>query len=591
MTATSLDDKVAQLFKAGWNGVGNVNDVWNRTATIADGGQQPNPTTPAPAAPAPAAPGAPAAPVAAATDPDAAGKAQMAKASQDYANAIASGNKAAADEAIREFNLGHDLSVAAVTGTFQGNATQAAQQQAANIAATQAGLTGTYNGSPTLAAEKQASDLANQQWTQQQSEAAAKQAAQQQAYAQAIGSAALTGTYAAPSTYAPGTWLSDPKTGQFGQVGANGQVTTYANQQAAMAAGLSTAQPTAQSTAPVPQAPNMPTLADFANQSAATQATYAQYNGGAAGGAAKWLQDATAAVKAASGQAAPAANMPTLADFANQPAATQATYAQYNGGAAGGAAKWLADATAAVQAAGGGGPTASSVGNAVASAPSTSTPSAITTADASTWGGTGVATQTQAAQQQAYQQALDSATQTGFTANGQATVQEQQLGLDALKAQATLQSDPFRQQQYQYGLAAGGYSKAIDAMNGATGFATSQGGQGPSAAGTNTLAYLGGQINQYDPSHMAAFYANTMGGTNGSPMGTGTSTYNASLNALPGSANQIVGANYLKADKATQDFITSGMSAKTGLDQATIDAQIKKTMPGFNAPSFGLTNV
>ncbi len=158
-----------------------------------------------------------------------------------------------------------------------------------------------------------------------------------------------------------------------------------------------------------------------------------------------------------------------------------------------------------------------------------------------------------------------------------------------------MQNDPFRQQQYQYGLSAGGYSNAIDAMNGTTGFATSQGGMGPSAAGTNTLAYLGNQIAQYDPSHMAQFYANTMGGGaiggGQGPMGAGTDTYNASLNALPSSANQIVGRNYLRADPATQSFITSGMSAKTGLDQATIDAQIKRTLPTGNSPSFGLATV
>lgn len=366
---------------------------------------------------------------------------QLTQAVTDYYNALQTGNKAAADEAIKEFNQGYDLTVSGTTGTFNGSPTQAALKQAADIAYQQAGLTGTFNGAPTLAAEKQASDLA------------------QQNYQQGITTAGVTGTY-----------------------------------------------------------------------------------------------------------------------------------------------------------------------------------------------------------------------------NGQQTLASQQMGLDALKANAAMQNDPFRQQQYQYGLSAGGYSNAIDAMNGTTGFATSQGGMGPSAAGTNTLAYLGNQISQYDPSHMAAFYANTMGQAGGTPqtqapysasstgyvngaptqtaqqllalnptladpayqkalqaqrgyvfwqgenlgadgmptsagpqpagttgsasntagnaytmggslLGSGTSTYNASLNALPNSANQIVGANYLKADPATQNFITSGMSAKTGLDQATIDQQIKNTMPKFNAPSFGLSTV
>lgn len=539
--------------------------------------------------------------------------ANLVQAVTDYYNAITTGNVAAANEAIREFNLNYTASLSTLTGTINGQPTLAGTKQASDIAQSEAALTGTFNGHPTLAAEKQASDLANQQWSQGQT-------AQQQVFTQGVTAAGLTGTYAAPSSYPPGTWLTDPKTGQYGQVGANGQVTTYPSQAAAQAAGLAPAQlpaPAApQGAVPQGAAPGMPSLADFNNLPPATQATYAQYNGGVAGGAAKWLQDATAAVQQAGGQAAPAsgAGAPTLADFNNLPPATQATYAQYNGGTAGGATKWLADATAAFQAAGGTVAPASPVGNAAAGglAPN------VTSADASTWGGNGAPQQTQAAQQQQFQQAFDTTGQMGFDANGQATLGEQQLGLDALKQQSTLQSDPFRQQQYEFGLGAGGYSRAIDAMNGTTGFATSQGGQGSSAAGTNTLAYLGQQIQQYDPAHMAAFYANTlgapgamtMGGSSDfdektgtyrstgtatppsqSPMGSGMATYNASLNALPNSANKIVGANYLKADKATQQFITSGLSAKTGLDQDTIDSQIKNTMPKFNAPSFGFANV
>src|SRR5262245_28012806 len=77
--------------------------------------------------------------------------------------AIASGNKEAFDEAIREFNLSFGLdkdkfseavrqfnqnyliSESGVTGTYQGQQTQQAQLQAANLAAQQAGITGYYN--------------------------------------------------------------------------------------------------------------------------------------------------------------------------------------------------------------------------------------------------------------------------------------------------------------------------------------------------------------------------------------------------------------------------------------------------------------
>jgi hypothetical protein len=89
-------------------------------------------------------------------------------------SAIASGNKEAFNEAVRQFNVSFGLdkdkfteairqfnenltiSQAGLTGTYQGQQTQQAQLQAANIAAQQAGLTGMFQGAPTLAAAQQA---------------------------------------------------------------------------------------------------------------------------------------------------------------------------------------------------------------------------------------------------------------------------------------------------------------------------------------------------------------------------------------------------------------------------------------------------
>jgi hypothetical protein len=87
---------------------------------------------------------------------------QLADGINSLLGAIASGNKAAFDEAVRQFNVtfgldekkfteavrqfneGLQISQAGLTGTYGGQQTQQAQLQAANIAAQQAGLTGTY---------------------------------------------------------------------------------------------------------------------------------------------------------------------------------------------------------------------------------------------------------------------------------------------------------------------------------------------------------------------------------------------------------------------------------------------------------------
>jgi len=88
---------------------------------------------------------------------------QLASGINSLLGAIASGNKQAFDEAVRQFNAafgldqnkfteavrqfneGLGITQAGLTGVYQGSPTQQAQMQAANIAAQQAGLTGYYN--------------------------------------------------------------------------------------------------------------------------------------------------------------------------------------------------------------------------------------------------------------------------------------------------------------------------------------------------------------------------------------------------------------------------------------------------------------
>lgn len=86
--------------------------------------------------------------------------------------ALASGNKAAADEAIREYNATHQLdqarfdegirqynqnfgiTQAGITGMYNGQPTMAMQQQQFQQALDAAGLTGMYQGAPTLASKQ-----------------------------------------------------------------------------------------------------------------------------------------------------------------------------------------------------------------------------------------------------------------------------------------------------------------------------------------------------------------------------------------------------------------------------------------------------
>jgi len=107
--------------------------------------------------------------------------------------AIASGNKQAFDEAVRQFNL--------TFGLDQSKFNESVRQFNENEAISQAGLTGTYQGQQTQQAQLQAANIANQ-------------------------AAGLTGTYN-PYTagYSPGSYIRDPSTGAIYAVGQGGNLT------------------------------------------------------------------------------------------------------------------------------------------------------------------------------------------------------------------------------------------------------------------------------------------------------------------------------------------------------------------------------
>jgi hypothetical protein len=92
---------------------------------------------------------------------------QLAAGINSLLGAIASGNKQAFDEAVRQFNV--------TSGLDQSKFDESIRQFNANLGISQAGLTGTYNGQQT-------------------------QAAQLQAYNEAVGTAGLTGYFQAPGT-------------------------------------------------------------------------------------------------------------------------------------------------------------------------------------------------------------------------------------------------------------------------------------------------------------------------------------------------------------------------------------------------------
>lgn len=142
------------------------------------------------------------------------------------------------------------------------------------------------------------------------------------------------------------------------------------------------------------------------------------------------------------------------------------------------------------------------------------------------------------------------------------------LGLEALKTAASLQSNPFRQQQYLYGLGNNPYlSGAVGAIAGKYSLPAFQAPQTGSVAGSASLGDLASRI----------------GGTGG---GGTPADFQAALDAFP-NPNQVVAREYVRLDPSTKNYVLSGLAAKTGLDVGTLDSQIKATLPQFKSPSFG----
>lgn len=165
------------------------------------------------------------------------------------------------------------------------------------------------------------------------------------------------------------------------------------------------------------------------------------------------------------------------------------------------------------------------------------------------------------------------------------------LGLDVMKLVAGLQADPFRQQEVINGLNQRGFSNAVGAAIGMSEQGVGAGTNG-SAADTRTAEYLAARLGAGSGT---AFQAPTGGGmtsglykaspTPGGVLADNNTAYNANLNALPESPNQIVARNFNKDDTVTKQFMLSGLSSKNGLSMDTNNELIQQTLPRFKAPT------
>jgi len=149
------------------------------------------------------------------------------------------------------------------------------------------------------------------------------------------------------------------------------------------------------------------------------------------------------------------------------------------------------------------------------------------------------------------------------------TAYQQQLfaqQLDAINAAAALQANPFRQQQVigQLGQVLGGQPVAgFSAPNTVAGVGT-QGGTGPNTG----MAYMQQMIQDIQNGPNSANSQNVQG----------------VLDAIP-TPNKINSADFLRSAPSTQNMILQGMQERYGLDPADSLAQIKNTLPSFQAPS------
>ena len=475
---------------------------------------------------------------------------QLGSSIQSLLSAMASGNASAAQEAIRQFNLTYTNTVADTYGQNFGVG-QPAPAGAGTLAQGQAtGGIGYIPGFSGLDASQSMANLSGQAATAQ-------------------GAAGLTGFYAAPSQsqFTPGTFVRlDPSTydsatygstqisyvlpsGQLQRVnipqatamGWNGNLATMPTIPAAQAQALEQAPPS-----------NLP------QQTLAGLTGYSNLNTAA--------QNSAVAQAGVTGMyQAPAQVTPPGTDlmghtFAQLDPTTQQAYFRSNGGDWGAAMqKWQNDSNAQIT------QSYQSRGLPVPNQP-------------------GTPQETLAAQNQYFTQANDLATQYGqyyqpgmpgqagvagvnnpqagqTTLAGQQQAYAQQMGV--INAAAGLQANPFRQAQVlgQAGRVLQGLPTAgFSAPNTVTGVGT---------AGGNTqggMGYLSQMIQDIrDPA-------------------ANQTTAQSWLDNTP-TPNKLDSVSFMNSSPTTQNLILQAQQEKFGIDPTDALAQIKNTMPQFNAPS------
>lgn len=476
-----------------------------------------------------------------------------------FSGAVASGNTAQIQEAIREFNLTYANSVAQLYGSNYGPGNPAPIGASTLAAGAQYGSMGYIPG-----------------YTATGSDAGQTmgQIAQNSSIAQA--NAGLTGYYAQPSIskYTPGTFVRlDPSTydtNQYGQVqisyvlpsgqlqrmsipqaqamGWNGNLSTMPTLSAQEAIGLENAPPSQ-----LPQA----TLAG--------QSAYSNLNTAAQNSA---LQQAgVTGMYSAPGQIVPPGTNMAGAKFSDLDAQTQQNYYQSSGGDWNAAMnRWVADTNAAIQ-------QAYTNAGGQGQAPGVTTP--------------GAPTETLQAQNQYFTQASDLANQFGqyytplapgqtgqagvntpqagqMTLAGQNQAYNQQLG--AITTAASLQANPFRQQQV--------IGQLGPLLSGATGV--------PGFSAPNTVAGVGtqGGNTQGGMGYMQQMIDDIRAGTNGANQ----TSMDSILNAIP-TPNKVDSVDFMRSAPSTQQMVLQGMQEKYGLDPSDSMAQIKNTLPQFTAPT------
>ncbi len=125
-------------------------------------------------------------------------------------------------------------------------------------------------------------------------------------------------------------------------------------------------------------------------------------------------------------------------------------------------------------------------------------------------------------------------------------------GLNAAQLAASLHTDPFRQREVE------GQLGRLLKGQGVAGFQAPTG----SAADSSSIDYLLNQIR-----NPAASTSN-----------------DATLNAIP-APNQVSAPDFFRSSPGTQNLLLSGIKAKYGLDPEDALAQIRRTLPGFTAPT------